>query len=210
MLANDYSQLPVTQNEYQIDGIVSWRSIGKSLSLNQQCERVGDCLDDAYSSVPVPQDTPLLDAVERIAKEEVALVCDVNGKLSGIITASDLSAKYHELAAPFLLLNEVENRLRSLIDLKFSQEEISNAKDPRDEGREVKVAADLTFGEYTRLLETKKAWPRLGITADRRVFLRLLGEAGKVRNEVMHFSPGEVRTESVTGLLNLLRLTVGE
>ncbi|WP_419947584.1 CBS domain-containing protein [Candidatus Palauibacter sp.] len=210
MLANDYSQLPVTQNGYRIDGIVSWRSIGKSLSLNQQCERVGDCLDDAYSGVPVSEDTPLLDAVERIAKEEVVLVRDAKGRLSGIITASDLSAKYHELAAPFLLLEDVENRLRSLIDRTFSPEEVRVAKDPRDEGRDVRVAADLTFGEYTRLLETKTAWPRLGIAADRRVFLRLLREAGDVRNDVMHFRPDEVRTESVTGLLNLLKLTVGE
>lgn len=212
MLANDYSQLPVTQNEYQIDGIISWRSIGRSLSLSQPCERVRDCLDDAYSGMLVPEDTPLLDAVETIAKEEVILVCDGNGRLSGIITASDLSAKYHELAAPFLLLNEIENRLRSLIDRKLP-EEVGNAKHPHDKRREVKDAADLTFGEYTRLLEAEKVWPRLGITAHRGVFLQMLREAGKVRNDVMHFRPDEVRTESVTKLLKLLkllRLTVGE
>ncbi|WP_420442625.1 CBS domain-containing protein [Candidatus Palauibacter sp.] len=204
MMANDYSQLPVTQNGYQIDGIISWRSIGRSLSQNQPCEKVSDCLDDAYATMPVPQDTPFLDAVEKIANEEVVLVCDAKGKLSGIITASDLSTKYHELAAPFLLLNEVEDRLRSLIDRTFSPEEIGNAKDPRDEGREVSDAADLTFGEYIRLLEPKEDWPRLGIEAHRVMFLRLLSEANEVRNDVMHFSPDEPKTESVTQLRNLL------
>ena len=204
MVAKDYSQLPVTPNGYQIDGIIIWRSIGKSLSHKQPCDRVGDCLDDTYSNVLMPHDTPFLDAVEKIAKEEVVLVCDATGKLSGIITASDLSAKYHELAAPFLLLNEVEDRLRSLIDRTFSLEEISNAKDPRDEGREVRDAADLTFGEYVHLLAPKETWPRFGITADRRVFLRLLREANEVRNDVMHFSPDEPKTESVTQLRNLL------
>lgn len=204
MMANDYSQLPVTQNGYQIDGIISWRSIGRSLSQSQPCERVGDCLDDAYSSVLVPQDTPFLDAVEKIAKEEVVLVCDATRKLSGIITASDLSTKYHELAAPFLLLNEIEERLRSLIDRTFSPEEIGNAKDPLDESREVNGAADLTFGEYIRLLEPKGDWPRLGIKAHRTQFLRLLSEANEVRNDVMHFSPDEPKTESVTQLRTLL------
>ena len=57
----------------------------------------------------------------------------VRGKdrtITGIVTTSDLSREYHQKAAPFLLLGEVEDRIRILISRNLSAAEIKNAKDP--------------------------------------------------------------------------------
>jgi predicted transcriptional regulator len=42
LLSNDYSQLPVMQNERDVRGIVTWTSIG-SLSADEHRESDGEC-----------------------------------------------------------------------------------------------------------------------------------------------------------------------
>ncbi len=174
MMYHNYSQLPVTQDLRHIDGMISWRSIGVARSKKQagDCKYVRDCLDKEHSTVGL--DTPLLDAVEKIARDEVVLVLGADRRIAGIVTTSDLSLKYHELAGPFLLLQEIEDRLRLLIDRVFCQEEMAEARDPRDDTRKIGEAADLSFGEYIRLLEAPENWNRLKLTLDRRAFIKLL------------------------------------
>ena len=196
MMYHKYSQLPVTQDLRRIDGMISWRSIGEASTKKgyEECKYVRDCYDEDFSTVRL--DTPLLDAVEKIARDEVVLVTGPDKRITGIVTTSDLSLKYHELAAPFLLLQEIEDRLRLLIDDAFSKEEIAEARDPRDDKRKVNEAADLSFGEYIRLVEARENWNRLKLTLDRRVFVKLLRDVRDVRNEVMHFSPDDLSPEN--------------
>ena len=206
MMYHAYSQLPVTQDLRQIDGMISWRSIGvaRTKKPSEACEYVRDCLDKEYSTVDL--DTPLLDAVRKIARDEVVLVLGRDKRITGIVTTTDLSLKYHELAAPFLLLQEIEDRLRLLIDGAFSKEEMADAKHPRDDKREIEEAADLSFGEYIRLLEAPENWSRLGLTLDRRVFVRLLRDVREVRNEIMHFSPDDLSSENLDKIEKLRKL----
>ena len=127
-------------------------------------------------------------------------------RLTGIVTTSDLSLKYHELAAPFLLLQEIEDRLRLLIDEAFSTEEIAAAGDPRDQERRINEASDLTLGEIVRLVEVDVNWKRLKLTLDRRVFVRLLHDVKGLRNEVMHFSPDDLSPENRNKIGRLRKL----
>lgn len=196
MMYHNYSQLPVTQDMRRIDGIITWRSIGvaRTTKGHNDCRYVRDCLEKEFATVAL--DTPLLDAVEKIVRDEVVLVIGRDKLLTGIVTTSDLSLKYHELAAPFLLLQEIEDRLRLLIDDAFSADEIAAAGDPRDQKREIKEASDLTFGEIVRLVEADANWKRLKLTLDRRVFVRLLRDVKDIRNEIMHFSPDDLSPEN--------------
>lgn len=206
MMIHNYSQLPVTQDLRHIDGMISWRSIGVARRKKQagDCKYVRDCLDKNYSTVRL--DTPLLDAVEKITRHEVVLVLGSDNRIAGIVTTTDLSRKYHELAAPFLLLQEIEDRLRLLIDDAFSEEEMADARDPRDDKREIKEAADLNFGEYIRLLEARENWNRLKLTLDRRRFVKLLRDVREVRNEIMHFSPDDLSSENLENIGKLRKL----
>ena len=206
MMIHNYSQLPVTQDLRRIDGMISWRSIGVARTTKPDAELgyVRDCLDKDYSMVEL--DTPLLDAVVKIARDEVVLVLGPDKRITGIVTTSDLSLKYHELAAPFLLLQEIEFRLRLVIDDAFSKEEMAEAKDPRDDRREIEGAADLSFGEYIRLVEARKNWNRLALPLDRRVFVRFLRDVKELRNEIMHFSPDDLSSENLKKIEKLRRL----
>ena len=206
MMYHNYSQLPVTQDLRRIDGMISWRSIGVARTKKEDtdCEYVRDCLDRDYSTVEL--DTPLLDAVAKIAREEAVLVLGADKRITGIVTTSDLSLKYHELAAPFLLLQEIEYRLRLLIDKAFSREEMADARDPRDDKRSIEEAADLSFGEYIRLVEARKNWHRLTLPLDRQVFVKLLRDVRDVRNEIMHFSPDDLSSENLEKIEKLRKL----
>lgn len=206
MMYHAFSQLPVTQDLRRIDGMISWRSIGvaRTKKPNEACEYVRDCLDEKYSTVEL--DTPLLDAVRKIARDEAVLVRGRDRRITGIVTTTDLSLKYHELAAPFLLLQEIEDRLRLFIDGAFSKEEMADAKDPCDEKREIEAAANLSFGEYIRLLEVPENWSRLEPSLDRRVFVKLLRGVRDVRNEIMHFSPDDLSSENFEKIEKLQKL----
>lgn len=194
MLTRNYSQLPVTQNKRDIDGMISWRSIGRARVKGATCRFVRDCLEEIYV---LDQDAPFFKAVDAITEREVVLVLGRDRTITGIVTTADLSREYNRKAAPFLLLGEVEDRLRVLISNNLSIEEIKRARDPADDARKIEDASDLTFGEYVKLLESPENWEKLRLSIDRKLFVELLNEVREVRNDVMHFRPDSTEPENL-------------
>lgn len=201
MALRGFSQLPVMPGERTVDGLVSWRSIGNARMQNKtSCERVRDCLESVEI---VSFDMHLFDAVKIIAEKDVVLVRDSENKISGLVTTSDISVQFGTLAEPFLLLAEIENHIRRIIDGKFSLDELKAARNPADADRKIENVANLTFGEYIRLLDTPKNWERLNFHLDRVECIKRLREVGRIRNDVMHFHPDGISPTD----LDLLRET---
>jgi len=117
MMMHRYSQLPVTQDMRRIDGMISWRSMGRVRARGDICEHVRDCLEPVRI---LNQDAPFFKAVDTITEQEVVLVRGKDRTITGIVTTSDLSREYHQKAVPFLLLGEVEDRIRILISRNLS------------------------------------------------------------------------------------------
>ena len=189
MLTNDFSQLPVMIGDREVKGMVSWESIGERVVLGQDCDAVRECMEAAQE---VRFDDSLLDTARIIAQYESVLVRGAERKIVGIVTASDISVQFSQLAEPYLLLGQIENRIRSLIQAHFSSDDIKAAKDPSDSDRDVRSVGDLTFGEYVRLLADPAMWKKLGIDIDRLVFVAQLDSIRQIRNQVMHFDPDGV------------------
>jgi len=203
MLYHDYSQLPVMRGEFTLKGAISWKSLGRTLALGHSCVTVRDCLEEA---AVISSDTSLFAAIPTIVEKEYVLVKDAKNKIAGIVTTTDLSLQFRQLAEPFLLLGEIENHLRRLSAGKFSQAEISSVKTPSDAGRVITDLADLTFGEHIRLLEKPERWNALGLNIDRNVFVGHLNDVREIRNSVMHFDPDGVAPEELASLRNFTRL----
>ena len=123
----------------------------------------------------------------------------------GIVTTSDLSLQFQQLAEPFLLMGEIENHIRRIIGSHFGVAQLKNVRDPDDEGRNVETAADLTFGEYQRLLQEPGQWNRLKLQVDRAVFIKLLERVREIRNDVMHFDPDNIPDEDLEALRGFAR-----
>jgi CBS domain-containing protein len=208
MLRHDYSQLPVMETEREVKGIVSWTSIGSRLALGVKCAFIRDCMHPAQI---ISHDTSLFTAIETIVRNDYVLIRHADNRIGGIVTTADLSLQFRQLAEPFLLLGEIENHIRRLIEGKFSKEELGAVRDPSDDEREVGDVSDLTFGEYIRLLEEPSIWEKLNLRLDRVIFVKALDDVRQIRNDVMHFDPDPIPPEEITklrdfaGMMQVLR-----
>lgn len=196
MLNHNFSQLPVMVNERDVKGIVTWRTIGKKFVLGTSCEAVRDVMEVHQE---ISADASLFSAIEIIVQHECVLVRDSERKISGIVTAHDLGSQFGSLAEPFLFLGEIENHVRGVLG-PLSKAELAAGADPSDPEREIEDVADLTFGEYVRLLTDKKIWSKLGLKIDQKTFTQYLEEIRKIRNEVMHFDPEGIAPDDMKKL----------
>ncbi len=197
MLSHDFSQLPVMQSERSVKGMISWKSIGSRLALGSPCATVVDCLDSHYE---LRDDASLFDAIGLIAAHDCILVRDRENRITGLVTGADITEQFHRLAEPFLLLGEIENRIRGLIFACFSRDDLAAAKDPTDGGRVVEDVTDLGFGEYVRLLENGERWKKLNLKIDRVKFIEQLSRIRRIRNDVMHFDPDGITQDALDDL----------
>lgn len=197
MLMHDFSQLPVMQGERTLKGMVTWQSLGARLALGRSVAKVRDFL---VSAVELSADASLFAAIGVIVEHEAVVIRGSDQKITGIVTTSDLSLQFRQLAEPFLLLGEIENHIRRLIDGKLTTEEVKAVCNPEDTGRDVQTVADLTFGEYVRLLESPSQWGKLNVHVDRSSFVKQLDRVREIRNNVMHFDPDGVTDEELVTL----------
>ncbi|HEV2130640.1 MAG TPA: CBS domain-containing protein [Longimicrobiaceae bacterium] len=202
MMLHGFSQLPVMQGERTVKGMISWQSIGSRLALGTGGEAVRDYMETAAE---ISADASLFAAIRTIVDRQYVLVRDSEKKISGIVTTTDVSLRFQQLAEPFLLLGEIENHIRRLIDGKFSLEDVQAFRDPNDAARDVQSVADLTFGEYLRLLENPTMWEKIAIQVDRASFVDQLDRVREIRNDVMHFDPDGVLDDELATLRRFVK-----
>jgi CBS domain-containing protein len=196
MLRYDYSQLPVMTNERDVKGVVTWESIGPRLVLrDEHPEFVRECMRQHHE---VDSTDSLFRVISRIVEHSYVLVRAEDKTIGGIVTNTDLSLQFQQLSEPFLLLAEIENHVRKLIDGKFTVKELSSVKHEADPDRAIETVADLTFGEYIRLLENEDHWAKTRLRVDRKIFVRELDKVRRIRNDVMHFDPDGITNEDHT------------
>jgi predicted transcriptional regulator len=202
MLLYDYSQLPVmpAENSRTVNGMISWKSIGKAIALGKKCTFVQDCMEPVEV---LSNETPLFDAVKVILSKEVILVMANDKSITGVVTITDIGEQFIKMSEPFLILEQIENHIRNLLNGKFTFEQLKEYLDSGDASRELKAISDLNFGEYVRILENPKNWSRLELTIDRSLFVKRLDEVRKIRNDVMHFDPDGISEKK----LDMLRQT---
>jgi CBS domain-containing protein len=202
MLTNDFSQLPVMTSERDVKGVITWATIGSRLAMGKNCSLAREVMEQHYE---IRADASLISAIGIIAEHQYVLVRGHDQKIKGIVTASDLSLQFQQLAEPFLLLGEIENHLRQVISQRFTHTELKSAKDPTDTRREVTSVADLSYGEYKRLLENPERWEKLNITVDRKTCLEKFENVRRIRNEVMHFDPDGIPERDLQAIREFAR-----
>lgn len=186
MMDRDFSQLPVMPNDRDVKGVVTWKTIGRRLALCLSCDTVRDCMEPPEV---VSLDSSLFSAIDKVAEHDYVLVQAKDKTICGIVTASDFNDQWRKLAEPFLLVGEIERGVRQILHGKFSTKELGDAKAASDDGRVIEGVADLSFGEYIRLISPDKHWQRLNLAIDRAEFTSRLDKIRLVRNDVMHFDP---------------------
>lgn len=197
MLTHDFSQMPVQTGPRDLKGVISWKTIGSRMVLGRESAAVRDYMEDATT---IARDAPLFDAVQLVADNDYVVVRDKGRKVVGILTASDFSLQFRALAEPFLLIGEIEQGIRLLLEGKVTEERLSQAIGECGGVPDPKVVTDLTFGDYVLLLQNPRIWDELDLRIDRKVFTAELDEIRRIRNDVMHFKPDALRPKEVERL----------
>jgi len=201
MILNDFSQLPILSGQRDVDGVISWKSIGRALALGKTCSIVSDCKDEV---VILNYDEPLFNAVKFILEKDFVLVRQKDKTISGIVTMTDIGEQFISMAEPFLIIEQIENHIRKILDQKFSTDELNLQQTYEEKPKEIKNLSDLTFGHYIKIIEDPQKFEKLKIKIDRALLVNQLDEVRKIRNDVMHFDPDGITNQS----LELLRQTV--
>ncbi|MGV9973619.1 CBS domain-containing protein [Nocardia beijingensis] len=204
MLQHQFSQVAVIDEDGTYHGAVTWESIGQAHIASDD----PTLANATVSALVVDHDALLLDQIDAIYDRGFIFVRDQDRvRVTGILTASDLTRQFGTLARPFILIEEAENRLRRTADEHFDLDDFKGSVANHQKSR-VKDASDLTFGNYVFLLRDPDRWRKLGWRLDRSQVIDLLERVRNVRNDLMHFATDPLSEEqfaAVTGLLQLLR-----
>lgn len=136
LMLHHYSHLPVTNKGLRgIVGYVSWKTIGEARANGVESKQVKDYVDKRCDVLTL--DTPLLTAIDHVYKNGFILVKNGAEELCGIVTTKDISTQFLIWTKPYLMLEEIENQVRTLMDGKFLLEDLK--KYCKEEEREVGI-----------------------------------------------------------------------
>jgi CBS domain-containing protein len=202
MMSNDFSQIPVMIGQRDLKGVVSWKTIGSRLAHKKSVLCARDCMEDA---TVLSASEPLFSAISVVAEKDYVFIQASDRVICGIVTASDLNDQFVQLAEPFLLVGEIEHGVRRFLHGRFTLAELKAAKASEDVARQIETPADLTFGEYVRLLEDPERWKKLHVEIDRATFVAQLNRVRDIRNDVMHFDPDGLDGDDLSFLRDFSR-----
>jgi predicted transcriptional regulator len=206
MRMNSYSQLPVLSGQRAIYGYISWETIGNGIANGITSDKV---LPYTNTDIHVlSYETPLLEAIKIVIEKEFALVQKEDKTITGIITLADVSQQFLAIAEPFLLLEEIENHIRHILDGKLLIEDIVKYCNPNDPSRTINQIDDLTFGEYVRIFENDGLWKKIGLNIDKILFVKQLDKVREIRNDIMHFEPEGITDAQLIGLNNMSKFMI--
>lgn len=198
---HNFSQLPVMSNPRSVAGFITWETIGIGITNGNTSSEVKDFLKMNITILNL--DTPLLDAIKTVIKEEIVLVQKNDKSLSGIVTITDISSQFFTLTEPFLLLEKIENLIRLLLDEKFLVQEIKDLCIETYDKDSIEYIDDLTFGQYIRLIEKEENWQKLNLKIERIPFVKQLDKIRLIRNDIMHFDAEGISQEQRDDLNNM-------
>jgi predicted transcriptional regulator len=196
MMLNNYSQLPVMNGSRNVIGYVGWDTIGCALSNGINSEDVKDYLKTEITILNY--DTPILEAISVVIEKEFVLVSKNDKTISGIVTIADISNQFLLVTEPFLLLEQIENHIRQLLDKKFLIEELKTFCQNNE--KDIEFIDDLSFGDYIFILSNPDNWDKLNLKIERSYFIKHLDKIRIIRNDIMHFDPEGITKEQKNDL----------
>lgn len=200
MVVNDYSQLPILSGR-KLGGAVTWQSIARARHANHN----PPFSRAIVRASEVPYDRDLIDVLPMLAEHEFVFVRNQRNEIGGIVTASDLAARYGAMATPFFLVGELDRRLRQVLASSIEFTQVQNLCDPEG-NRSIEGFDDLSMGDYQRVLENKEAWERVGWSLDRKIFIERLDEIRQIRNDLMHFNPEPLPVNSIRQIRHMINV----
>jgi len=193
MIENDFSQLPV-KKDGKIVGIISYSSIVRALLFLKKKNK--SPIDPLRVKVEDLMEKPcwtncnldLFDLLDKLATKSFIQIKMEDGT-DEIITSYDAIEYFRGHTESFLALNDIENCLRHIIQEKFDEssfKEKARIVLAYKKNRVPETVNDLDFGDYITFVSYY--WIEFSeFFGDRKIFVRYLEKARKIRNDICHF-----------------------
>ncbi|MCA6422840.1 MAG: CBS domain-containing protein [Flavobacterium sp.] len=204
MMLNNYSQLPVMNGIRNVIGYVSWDTIGCALSNGINSEDLKEYIKTDITILNY--DTPILEAISIVIEKEFVLVSKNDKSISGIVTIADISNQFLLVTEPFLLLEQIENHIRQLLDKKFLIEELKSFCQNNE--KDIEFIDDLSFGDYIFILSNPQNWDKINLKIERSYFIKHLDKIRVIRNDIMHFDPEGITKEQRKDLIKMANFLI--
>ncbi len=201
MIRHNFSQLPVLNDKTgAVEGVISTDSIVRAIYhltspdlpggavVNVMGLGVTQCLEAAPLR---PGQSDML-AMGRTLENTPYLLVGENSIVTDILTHYDIVYLFRELAAHFLAIGTIEQRLRTLITKVLDTPEklaaaIDNAFSYRKENQP-RTLADMSLDDYRSLIMNKHNWPKFEPRfSDRQATQNRLIKLRDLRNDLFHF-----------------------
>jgi CBS domain-containing protein len=201
MMMHNYSQLPVMNGPRSVVGYVSWETIGYALTNGQNLPEIKYYTNSDVTKLSY--ETPLLDAISIIIEKGFVLVFKQDNTISGILTIADISAQFLSVTEPFILLEQIENHIRQILDKKFLVTDLKEFCKIGEIERDIEFIDDLNFGDYILIVGKPENWDKLNLSIERLPFIKQLDKIRQIRNDVMHFDPEGITKEQKDDLIKM-------
>ncbi|GGD50472.1 CBS domain-containing protein [Muriicola marianensis] len=200
MLVNDFSQLAVTNENGEVIGFISWKTIGVAGNFKTEENLVRDFMDP--NLLKLKDSDRVIEHFESILEKEFAFISNEENQVYTILTLYDLAQLFKMEIEPFLELKSIESVLRLYIHtnidnklfLDFCRKKLS---------KRIKSPDDLTFGQYLRVLNEEAFWSEFQIPLHKEVFIEKLDVIRKVRNDIMHFKTRKLSNREMKHLKDI-------
>ncbi len=199
MLEKRFSQLPVIENS-EVIGVFSLWSLTQNLMLSPSIKvanlletmEVGELMEQLPKVTVMDSIHSILGQLER---HDAVLVNSPHG-LQAVATPIDVLRYFYKVARPYILLQEVELALRSLIELCAPGDKLTEcihaALARSYEARKLAVPTgltEITFDDYRSIIVCKANWQFFEelLGRNRDLVSAKLERLRNIRNDVFHF-----------------------
>jgi CBS domain-containing protein len=197
MLENDFSQLPIVDDQNKPIGFVTYQSITRTL-VYRQTPMEELYVSDVYEEIDKTQvfhgDETLSNMLDRLRDASAIVIVDAQEKLVGIVTASDSTEYLRARSENLLNVQDIESTIKDLLRFIFQQtEDEPDNENVRQAIRNVTQSNLVSKKEYAKALHH---------------YLRIIGN-GEVDQIALAKSYDELFGES-TEIKSFSKLTFGD
>jgi CBS domain-containing protein len=196
MVENDFSQLPIIDENNHLTGVITeqsilhtYLSVGNSVSLFDL--DVTNCQTDP---ITIHHEASIFEALELLEKTYAVIVIEHKEPV-GIITDYDTTTFFRNYSEGLITIQGIELTLRKYIESILSNDKLMQAAltkafgmDRIDHTKTAKEYDELSFGDHIQLIISEDNWGRFEeFFAPKKMFSSFMGEVRDIRNKIAHF-----------------------
>ena len=196
MVKNDFSQLPIVDENDDLVGIITEQSIISTYFHTTGMVSILD-LDVGHCQTKpntVDKDVDIFEVFDLL-ENTYAIIIVGQDKPIGILTAYDTTHFLRDLSEGLILVEDIEVTLRHFIEALYPDDNSLDAAlmhafraHRQDTTRPAKEYTELSFGDHIQLITTEKNWGKFSKYFEpKEMFLQLMNQVGQIRNQLAHF-----------------------